>query len=166
MLKLSLKCSTSKFFQGRRLELADHSFVQRSCRNVTPDEVDMSEGRRLRENSTKVSGVFRLRTVSLRGCVGLTSSSFFSASLQPPPSEELSAPNNKETWRLKRELISRNLRYPEGRGWGLPGHELTGAREMWLSCASQLCPCPGDREGNQFQWETLQRFSPCFHSRG
>lgn len=56
--------------------------------------------------------------------MGLTSLSFLSAPLWPPVSEELSAHNNKETQRLKIELISQNLRYQEGRGWGLLGHEL------------------------------------------
>lgn len=66
--------------------------------NVFPQTVDVSKGQLLRGFATKASRVFRLRTVSLQGCVGLaSSSSFFSAPPWPPVSEELSSHNDKET---------------------------------------------------------------------
>lgn len=57
--------------------------------SILPDTVGVSEGWLLREFLIKVSGAFRLRTVSLWVCVGLASSSSFSALLWPPVSEEL-----------------------------------------------------------------------------
>lgn len=43
--------------------------------NIFPQTVDVSKGQLPRGFSTKVSRVFKLRTISLQGCVGLASSS-------------------------------------------------------------------------------------------
>lgn len=93
VLKHFLKVFYIKLLSRKAAQLADPLVTERHPTKHKPITIGVSKGRWLRGFLTKI----RLRTVSLWGCVGLASSSSFSAPLWPPVSEELGACNDKET---------------------------------------------------------------------